>query len=123
MKNKIKNALILGAILSSSIAFADVANMGDAAKGLSDQVSTVTNLVVVGSTLLGIVFLVVGGLNLKKHGDNPQQVPLSKPLIFLTAGAILFGLGSTSNLIQGTIFGGGRASGSGGEMEDFTSGS
>ena len=120
MNKTIKNILLCAALLSSGLVFAEPENIGAVAEDLKGQVNVITNLVVVGSTLLGIVFLVVGGLNLKKHGDNPQQVPLSKPLIFLTAGAILFGLGSTSNLIQGTIFGGGRSSGTGGVVDDFS---
>jgi hypothetical protein len=54
---------------------------------------------------------------LKKHGDNPQQVPLSKPLIFLTAGALLFGLGSTSDVMQQTLFADGSRDSGGGNGE------
>ncbi len=61
--------------------------------------------VVFGCILLSIVFLIVGGLNLKKYREKPQKVHLLKPLVLLTAGAILFGLGSTSNLIQDILFG------------------
>ncbi len=101
-KNKAGASILLS--LMSLSAFA-AQNVGEQAEQIGAQVNQVTNMMVFGGTLLGIVFLIVGGLNLKKHGDNPQQVPLSKPLIFLTAGAILFGLGSTSDLMQSTLFG------------------
>ncbi|CAK1856577.1 Type IV secretion protein IcmD [Vibrio crassostreae] len=117
--NKTKSAILMFTAILSVSAFS--ANLGDTADNLSTQVKAITNLMVYGGTLLGMAFLVVGGLNLKKHGDNPQQVPLSKPLIFLAAGSLLFGLGSTSDVMQETLFGSGRASeGDAGTFNDFT---
>ncbi len=118
--NKIKKigTFLLLSMFSMSAFAAE--NIGETADNLSGQINAVSNMMVIGATLLGIVFLIVGGLNLKKHGDNPQQVPLSKPLIFLTAGAILFGLGSTSDLMQSTLFGGeGRELDNGGVVPEF----
>nr|WP_075497184.1 hypothetical protein [Moritella viscosa]SHO03618.1 Putative uncharacterized protein [Moritella viscosa] len=118
--NKIKTALLTSSLVLSSSAFA-AKNIGDTATALGEQVNAVTNMMVIGGTLLGMVFLIIGGINLKKHGDNPQQVPLSKPLIFLAAGSLLFGLGSTSDVMQQSIFGGGReAGGDEGTFNDFT---
>ena len=95
-------------------------NVGDTAVKLGEQVDQVTNMMIIGGTLLGMVFLIIGGINLKKHGDNPQQVPLAKPLIFLAAGSLLFGLGSTSDVMQQTLFDGGRDSGGDeGGFDDF----
>ncbi len=102
-----KNILTLGVVFATMFApVAFGANIGDRADDLKDQVSSITTLIVYAAALFGIIFLVVGGLNLKKHGDNPQQVPLSKPLIFLAAGSLLFGLSATSDTLQSTLFGG-----------------
>ena len=119
--NIVKKSLITAMFTVFSLSAFAADNIGEQADQIGEQINQVTNMMVFGGTLLGIVFLIVGGLNLKKHGDNPQQVPLSKPLIFLTAGAILFGLGSTSDLMQSTLFGddGGREESSGGTFDDF----
>lgn len=118
--NKLKVILLTTSAMISSSVFA-ASNIGDTATNLGNQINSVTNMMVIGGTLLGMVFLIIGGINLKKHGDNPQQVPLSKPLIFLAAGSLLFGLGSTSDVMQQSIFGGGReAGGEVGTFNDFS---
>lgn len=113
-------------LFTSMLAFATTSafaakNIGDTATAIGTQINSVTTMMVMGSTLLGIVFLIIGGLNLKKHGDNPQQVPLGKPLIFILAGSLLFGLGSTSDVMQKTLFGDGSRDGNGsGGFNDFS---
>ena len=103
MKNIVlKSITALSLALTTSLSFA--ANIGDTATNVGTQINSITSLMVIAATLLGIVFLIVGGVNLKKHGDNPQQVPIGKPLIFLASGALLFGLGSTSDVLQETLF-------------------
>lgn len=118
--NKIKTLItcLLASVASTSFA---ASNIGDTATAIGTQINAVTTMMVLASTLLGIVFLIIGGLNLKKHGDNPQQVPLGKPLIFILAGALLFGLGSTSDVMQKTLFGDGSRDGNGkGGFNDFS---
>ena len=107
MNSLFKKGLTLTTLtmLSTLSTFTFAADIGETAKEVGAQVNLITDLMVIGATLLGIVFLIIGGVNLKKHGDNPQQVPLAKPLIFLGAGALLFGLGSTSTVMQETLFG------------------
>ena len=117
--NKLKKLMIAGATMAlPALSFA-ASNVGDTADALGAQVNQVTNMMVIGGTLLGMVFLIIGGINLKKHGDNPQQVPLAKPLIFLAAGSLLFGLGSTSDVMQQTLFDGGREVSNDGTFDDF----
>jgi len=117
--NKIKLMALTALVAASSVTFG--ANIGKTAEALGTQVTAVTAFMVIGATLLGMVFLIVGGINLKKHGDNPQQVPLAKPLIFLASGALLFGLGSTSDVMQETLFDGGKrdSGGTAGQFGDF----
>ena len=97
-----KFLVLISSFLMSSSVMAET--VGARAQNLGLQVNDVTNLMVFGATLMGVTFLIIGGLNLKKHGDNPQQVPLAKPLVFLTAGAILFGLGATSDVTGNIIW-------------------
>ena len=118
MKNLTKNLIAISALFVTNAALA-ASNVGETADALGEQVNQVTNMMVIGGTLLGMVFLIIGGINLKKHGDNPQQVPLAKPLIFLAAGSLLFGLGSTSDVMQQTLFEGGREQDKDGTFEEF----
>jgi hypothetical protein len=108
--NMKKLKIVSGALMMATplVAMAvDVADgsAGDIAKNLGDQASVATTAAVLVAALIGIVFLIMGGMGFKKYADNPQQTPLSKPMIFLAAGALLFGLSATSNTMQQTIFG------------------
>ena len=116
--NKLKIILLTASIIVANNVYA--ANIGETATALGNQVSAITNFMVIGATLLGLTFLVIGGVNLKKHGDNPQQVPLAKPLIFLASGTLLFGLGSTSDVMQSTLFGESSKRESGGASGQFS---
>ena len=57
------------------------------------------------NALIGMSFMFIGALNLKKHAENPYQYPLSKALVFLVSGSILFGLSSLSNATSEVCFG------------------
>tara|TARA_Y100000588_G_scaffold210270_1_gene224318 strand:+ start:141943 stop:142311 length:369 start_codon:yes stop_codon:yes gene_type:complete len=101
-------------VLAVAIGFgaANAAGVSELADGWTGTLSALKSVVVVGTSLVGLGVMGAGALQLKKHGENPNQVPLSKPLIFLAGGALLFGLGATSNTMQETLFGegGGRDS-------------
>lgn len=102
---KLKKSLVALALTAlPTLVFASQ-SVGDIANNIGQQAKTGTVVMVVLSALLGIILLIMGGMNLKKYADNPNQTPLSKPIIFLAAGALLFGLSSTSTTMQQTIFG------------------
>ena len=104
---KLTKQILTGAILSiSSVAvFAASKNAGQIIGGLGEQAGVATTAAILFLALLGIVFMIMGGMNFKKYADNPQQTAISKPIIFLAAGALLFGLSATSDTMQNTIFG------------------
>ena len=102
---KYTKQLLTGIVITVSSASVFAATAGTIAKGLGDQASTATTAAILFSALLGIVFMIMGGMNFKKYADNPQQTAISKPIIFLAAGALLFGLSATSDTMQNTIFG------------------
>lgn len=104
---KLKIALATLLVSSPALVMAEVAagSAGSIAQGLGEQASVATTAAVLVAALIGIVFLIMGGMGFKKYADNPQQTPLSKPMIFLAAGALLFGLSATSDTMQTTIFG------------------
>ena len=116
MKKGIKILATLGALSIGGIAMAaDVATL---TTGWAASLTGVKGVLVIGATIVGLAMMAAGGIQLKKHGENPQQVPLNRPLIFLAAGALLFGLGATSNTVQETIFGTGNERSSDANMED-----
>ena len=100
-----KYKILVGSLLLSSPALVFAISAGGIAEGIGSQASTATIAAVLVGALVGIVFLIMGGMGFKKYADNPQQTPLSKPMIFLAAGALLFGLSATSDTLQETIFG------------------
>ena len=110
MSNLKKGLITLS--IGAGFGIANAAGVGELAGGWTSTLSSLKSVVVVGSSMLGLGVMGAGALQLKKHGENPNQVPLNKPLIFLAGGALLFGLGATSNTMQDTLFG------SGGGRED-----
>lgn len=100
---KLTQLITTGALLAPMAAMAGDA--GEIAQNIGGQASVATVTAIMISALLGIILLIMGGMGFKKYADNPQQTPLSKPIIFLGAGALLFGLSATSDTMQSTIFG------------------
>jgi hypothetical protein len=104
---KIRNKLTKGLLVASiavSVPVMAANDIGALGTNLGAQFGLLTKAAILGSTLLGIIALIGGAMQLKKHGDNPQQVPLAKPLIFIIAGAFMVGLSVTSNTMQKTLF-------------------
>jgi hypothetical protein len=56
--------------------------------------------------LVGMFLAVSGLINIKKYADNPQQNPLTKPLIYFVAGAFLMGLTAWNTMISETVIDG-----------------
>jgi len=100
-----KIKILLVAMLASAPTLVFAKTFGEIAESAGSQATTATTAAVLVAALVGIVFLIMGGMGFKKYADNPQQTPLSKPMIFLAAGALLFGLSATSETMQSSIFG------------------
>ncbi len=56
------------------------------------------------SYIAGIAFCIAGIVQFKAHKDNPAQVPLSKPLVYLGVGAALLFLPSIVTTAGATLF-------------------
>tara|TARA_Y100000588_G_scaffold210270_1_gene224317 strand:+ start:141377 stop:141742 length:366 start_codon:yes stop_codon:yes gene_type:complete len=110
--SNLKKILTLS-VFAIGFSVANAESVQTLATGWTDTLSALKGVVVVGTSLVGLGVMGAGALQLKKHGENPNQVPLSKPLIFLAGGALLFGLGATSNTMQDTLFGGNGRDGQG----------
>ncbi len=72
---------------------------------LKEQIETLGPLLAIVSYVAGIGFLIAGIVQFKAHKDNPAQVPLSKPMVYLGVGAALLFLPSLMSTAGETIFG------------------
>lgn len=72
---------------------------------VQSNVLSVVKLLIVLSYCAGVGFAMAGVLQFKAHKDNPQQVPLSKPMVYLCVAAFLLFLPSLMGTAGSTIFG------------------
>lgn len=80
-------------------------SIGGRAEDWQTQTNNITVLLVFAAALLGLGLLIAGGMQLKKYSDEQGRLPLSKPLIYLAAGALIFGISATSETMTATLFG------------------
>lgn len=100
-------------LLSLGIVYA--APSGQTIGGLADNVratiGNIAQLLSAASYVCGVGFALAGMMKFKAHKDQPQQVPLSAPIVLLAVGAGLIFLPSIIDTTGTTIFGSGKASG------------
>lgn len=99
------NKSMIAFVITMGFSITMAADVAELTTSWAASLEGLKKVLVLGATLVGLAGMAAGGIQLKKHGENPQQVPLNRPLIFLASGALLFGLGATSNTLQSTIFG------------------
>lgn len=99
------NKGIIASITTMGFSIALGADVAELTTNWAASLNGIKVVLVLGATVAGLAMMAAGAVQLKKHGENPQQVPLNRPLIFLASGALAFGLGATSNTLQSTIFG------------------
>jgi intracellular multiplication protein IcmD len=73
------------------------------------NIGSLTPLLSLISYIAGIAFCIAGIVQFKAHKDNPTQVPLSKPLVYIGVGSALLFLPSIVSTAGQTIFGGGTS--------------
>lgn len=77
----------------------------DVVERLKEQIETLGPLLAIVSYVAGVGFCIAGIVQFKAHKDNPAQVPLSKPMVYLGVGAALLFLPSILSTAGQTIFG------------------
>lgn len=87
------------------------------ATNLSENVRSMANLITLVAYVAGIGFLLAGVVQFKAHKDNPIQVPLSKPLVYIGVGAFLVFLPHLINTAGETVYGGSQQGRSGAEAD------
>ena len=94
----------------------DLTSLSDQTIG---QIRSVATLIIVVSYVAGVGFMLAGIVQFKAHKDNPAQVPLSKPIVYLIVGACLLFLPTVITTAGTSIFGSDKKSG--GAYQDATS--
>lgn len=120
MKKINKNIVLIfsGLILSTSV----FAVEGEGLQGTVESgIGLMRSLTILGWSVgiaLGLIFLVLGGKAMAKHGEDKREAPIGKIILYFGAGVILLGLGFTNDTMQETLFSGRSAQG-GGEGADL----
>ncbi len=89
--------------------------VGDVAKTVTGNLSNIANLIGAAAYVAGIAFALTGLMKFKAHKDNPQQTPLSQPIVLIMIAAGLIFLPSMITAAGGTLFEGGKAGSAKGE--------
>lgn len=85
-------------------------SLGDVAKNITGTMTNVGKLITAASYVAGVGFALMGMLKFKAHKDNPQQVPLSQPIVLIMIAAGLVFLPSLISTAGQTVFGGSQKS-------------
>ncbi len=89
--------------------------VGEVAKTVTGNLSNIANLIGAAAYVAGIAFALTGLMKFKAHKDNPQQTPLSQPIVLIMIAAGLIFLPSMITAAGGTLFEGGKAGSAKGE--------
>ena len=98
--------------ISLGLAYAESSNqtIGTLADNVRGTIANVAQLLSAASYVCGIGFALAGMMKFKAHRDNPQQVPLSAPIVLLAIAAGLIFLPSIIDTAGTTIFGSSKSS-------------
>lgn len=92
-------------MLIAGIAWAD-GDIAAMATTIKTQASAVATLLNVAAYVAGVGFALAGVLQFKAHKENPQQTPLSKPVVMIVVAACLLFLPTIMNIAGSSLFGG-----------------
>jgi intracellular multiplication protein IcmD len=101
---KISNTFFL-ILAPFSIFAAQDQNLTTLSKAVTEQLGTVAILLSATAYVTGVGFALTGILQFKTHKENPQQVPLSKPVVSVIVAACLLFLPTLLNISGSSLFG------------------
>ncbi len=107
-RTKQVSMLLVGAILCLSVGvlFAAGSGIGKVASTVTGNLSDIAKLITAGAYVAGFGFAVAAIVKFKAHKDNPTQIPLGQPIVFLFVGAALIFAPSVFKATGITLFGG-----------------
>jgi hypothetical protein len=98
------NKKILAILLLIFSGVSSAQDLSGIATGVTKQLEDVAILLTYVAYIAGIAFVMIGVIQFKAHKDNPTQVPLSKPIVYLTVGACLLFLPTLMAAAGTTVF-------------------
>jgi intracellular multiplication protein IcmD len=104
-KTGVKLGLGLGLLAMPMITFADGQNLTTMVTSVKGQMGAVATLLNVAAYVAGVGFALGGILQFKAHKENPQQTPLSKPIVMIIVSACLLFLPTVINIAGQSLFG------------------
>ncbi len=114
--------LCVGAVFAAGSGTAAAGGIGTVASTVKGNLSDIAKLITAGAYVAGFGFAVAAIVKFKAHKDNPTQIPLGQPVVFLFVGAALIFAPSVFKASGITLFGGTGKSGAGtiSGMDKFT---
>src|SRR5689334_19853264 len=91
--------------LGTKWAFASGSGIGAIAANVTSNLTNVAKLITAGSYVAGMAFAVGAIAKFKQHKENPQQMPLSTPIVLLFIGIALIFIPAIFKTGGGTLFG------------------
>jgi intracellular multiplication protein IcmD len=91
--------------------------LGAVAQNVKANIEGFATLITSAAYIAGLGFFMMGVLKFKAYKENPQQTPLSQPIMMVVIGAALFYLPSLITTAGATLFG---ANASAGEVSGFS---
>lgn len=100
-------------LLCGQQVMAEAQDLAGIVGNVQTNIQTLAPLLTIVAYISGIGFCIAGIVQFKAHKDNPTQVPLSKPMVYLGVGAALLFLPSIMASAGQTVFKGGDSAGKG----------
>ncbi len=110
MKEFLKTCAWIGLLGLSTAALCGDNDLTKVATTVTTQATAVAKLLAGISYVTGVGFAMAGILQFKAHKENPQQVPLSKPVVMIIVAACLLFLPTVMTIAGSSIFGDGASS-------------
>jgi intracellular multiplication protein IcmD len=100
--SQVTTGLALTLLTTTAFADGDVVSL---ASQVTTQANAIATLLNVAAYVAGVGFALAGILQFKAHKENPQQVPLSKPIVMIVVAACLLFLPTIMNIAGQSLFG------------------
>src|SRR4029079_10657912 len=99
---------VMGLVVATASFAADSTDIAGMSDKIKTQATAIGELLNVASYVAGVGFALAGILQFKAHKENPQQTPLSKPVVMLIVAAALLFLPTVLNIAGTSLFGTGK---------------
>ncbi len=106
----IKTSAAFMLMLTPAVLFAAATDITAVATTVTTQANAIAKLLSVTAYVAGVGFALAGILQFKTHKENPQQTPLSKPVVMIVVAACLLFLPTILTIAGSSLLGQGATS-------------